>query len=734
MAPKLPVSLLFFISILCGYSQPPVELSNNIASQKIGRKIEYILDKSKTLTYSDITNKAYIDSFLQSKMDVPFFDYQNATLWLRYTVENTTCQRVTPYLLIDYPLLYKIKLYIPNEEGIDTLYNGDGYPFSKRVIRNATNLFELKIDKHQSINYYCSIESDGDLITLPISIVEKCFFHEKNEVRSFFIGLFYGALIVLILINIFYYFNMRDNGFLYYILFIISVGLFLYARDGYAFKYFWPNSPHWANLSINFFGMATVVSVMIMIKNILDTKQNFPVYNKILLYSILIVSVLAVLPLFSDRLYRFMISFGNFITAYVVILCLVVVIISVHKKMYFARYFLAAIIFIQIGGFWVVMRNSGASGIFEFEHGMKVCTATLLLILAYGMMVKFRRMLNRSQQQAIARLEQINKMKEEANKELEEEVEKRTHELQQSYENLRQLNTEINLQKEEVLRKSKELAKKNAEIEQHSEQILSSIYYAKRIQDAVLPQKDSLTELIPSHFVFFKPRSIVSGDFYWLKQIENFIYIAVADCTGHGVPGAFMSMLGISALNEITGKGEILSPAQILNELRAKVKKSLRQAGKSGEAKDGMDIVIITINLESRELTFSGAFNPIIHIRKNKETGEPDILRIKGDRMPIGYSRKEENFTNSIIFLEPNDMLYLYTDGYIDQIGGPSNNKFMSKNFYSLLSNIYEKPTFEQLEKLQANIYDWMGINDQLDDMLVLGIKFTDVYGEVNLF
>jgi serine phosphatase RsbU (regulator of sigma subunit) len=302
-------------------------------------------------------------------------------------------------------------------------------------------------------------------------------------------------------------------------------------------------------------------------------------------------------------------------------------------------------------------------------------------------------------------------------------------------------NEELTAQKEEIRAAAdnlqdanKLLVDKNAKIEQQSFHIISSIQYAKRIQQAVLPQRESIKELIPSHFILFRPRDIVSGDFYWVKQIENYIYFAVADCTGHGVPGAFMSMLGTAFLNEITGKGEVIKPAEILNELRDKVKKSLRQVGKSGEAKDGMDMVLIMIDLESKELTFAGANNSIIHIRSNGNMGQPIVIKLKGDSMPIGIGLKENEFTSHTIKLLPNDMIYLYTDGFVDQMGGPRRSKFMTRNFVNLLQNIFEKSPKEQKHTLNTTLKDWMGDCEQLDDILVVGINFTDVYGEVNLF
>lgn len=284
------------------------------------------------------------------------------------------------------------------------------------------------------------------------------------------------------------------------------------------------------------------------------------------------------------------------------------------------------------------------------------------------------------------------------------------------------------------LKHSKDLVKQQKEkIEKINQGIVDSIHYTKRIQFAVLPQEEFIAEVLPEHFVLFRPRDVVSGDFYWMKQIDNYVYFAVADCTGHGVPGAFMSMLGTAFLNEISGDREAFEPGFILDGLRERVKKSLRQKGKDGEAKDGMDIALIKLNLETRELEFSGAHNPLIIIRKDNE-GNPELQQVKGDRMPISIHVKEKPFSTHKMQVEPEDMLYLFSDGFVDQIGGDKKRKYMSKPFKKFLLDISQKEVGEQRNLLNQELYTWMGNYDQIDDILVVGIRILDMYGDVDLF
>jgi serine phosphatase RsbU (regulator of sigma subunit) len=263
-----------------------------------------------------------------------------------------------------------------------------------------------------------------------------------------------------------------------------------------------------------------------------------------------------------------------------------------------------------------------------------------------------------------------------------------------------------------------ELIAKNRIISYQKQQITDSIKYASRIQKAVLPPEEYITGILPQHFILNIPRDIVSGDYYWTTQRANESIIAVADCTGHGVPGAFMSMLGIAFLNEIVNKSASTESHEILGQLRNNIMGSLHQTGREDEAKDGMDIALIIINLKSRMLQYSGAHNPLFLIRDKK------LREVKADKMPIGISaRYDKPFSNHKIQLQKNDMLYIFSDGYLDQFGGEQKKKFGYRRFRELLLEIHLKELQEQKELLVKTFTGWKGKYDQIDDILVMGIR-----------
>ncbi len=290
-------------------------------------------------------------------------------------------------------------------------------------------------------------------------------------------------------------------------------------------------------------------------------------------------------------------------------------------------------------------------------------------------------------------------------------IRRREHKLKKEKEHLEQV----------VKERTAEVVAQKDKIEKQNEEITDSITYAQRIQRAVLPGIDTLENHTADCFVLFKPRDIVSGDFYWIGKVDNLLIVGAADCTGHGVPGAFMSMLGVSFMNKIIKEQKVALPDLVLAEMRRNVITSLKQGNHEGSSKDGMDMALCIINLDTLAMTYSGAYNPAI-IVSNGEANE-----LKADRMPVGYHIVMNEYTPISIQLKKGDCVYLFSDGYQDQMGGPTCRKFMRKNLRELLVDIHQKKFYEQRDLLNTTIEDWrnhpMGKTDQMDDILVMGFK-----------
>ncbi|WP_309939882.1 tetratricopeptide repeat protein [Aureibacter tunicatorum] len=267
---------------------------------------------------------------------------------------------------------------------------------------------------------------------------------------------------------------------------------------------------------------------------------------------------------------------------------------------------------------------------------------------------------------------------------------------------------------------NKVLEGQKEELEKKNNKIIASINYAERIQKAALTDVEEIQN-IPEHFIFFQPKDIVSGDFYWFYEKDNKIVICAADCTGHGVPGAFMSMLGISFLNRIVSEKNILEPHLILDELHAQVENALRQD--KTQNRDGMDISLCVMDLDKNILEFAGAKNSLICIHND------EVTRIKGDKLSVGgrKTKHRSNFTKQVIKIEEEMHFYISSDGFQDQFGGEDGNKFMAKPFRSLLKDIHHHSFDDQKFILESKINSWMKIGNQkqVDDILVIGFKFA---------
>lgn len=270
---------------------------------------------------------------------------------------------------------------------------------------------------------------------------------------------------------------------------------------------------------------------------------------------------------------------------------------------------------------------------------------------------------------------------------------------------------------EKIQERTTEVMRQKEIIEEKNKNITDSIRYAKKIQQALLPNKAEILQKLPNSFIFYKPKDIVSGDFYWYSQFQNYVIFAAADCTGHGVPGAFMSAICNDLMNQVIRDEHVVSPGEALRMLDIKLGMLLKKSIDK-EANDGMDIALCCLNLETNQLLFSGAHRPLLLVRNG------EIIEFKPNKISIGgYDMGEKRFTDHEIGLQPNDTLYLFTDGYTDQFGGPRGKKFKFRQLKELLLTISDLSMSDQRLKVESTLKGWRMTNEQVDDILLMGIK-----------
>lgn len=445
----------------------------------------------------------------------------------------------------------------------------------------------------------------------------------------------------------------------------------------------------------------TLIIFLQLSKNYLQLEKHLPGWNtvtNVLMFFLLISIPYYYITVYIESLYNNFLAFTSlFFIAAAAILGLIESIILFQKESK-AKFFLIANL--------VVVASLSINLFFETRYPVVVGAVIQGFIFTIGLAEEIKlldRQKIRFQQSYINQLELNLKFKDNATAQLEKKVQERTHELKHA-------NAEL-ITKNRIVEQQKEL------LEIRSKEIKDSIEYARRIQTASFPAQKILDRLTRDYFILYKPRDIVSGDFYWFGEVENKIVVIAADCTGHGVPGAFMSMYGIAFLNEIVGKEKIFLPSEILDTLRDKIAGSLNRGDDDFETMDGMDMAVLTFDLDLGKLYFAGAFNSLYLIRN--ET----LQIVKADKMPVAFYQKMDPFTNNEIEFTKGDCLYIYTDGLIDQFGGSMGKKFLTKRLNDILTRIHELPMKDQQYKIEDAFNDWKGDYFQVDDILVIGLR-----------
>ncbi len=530
----------------------------------------------------------------------------------------------------------------------------------------------------------------------------------------------FGFLFIILIISAFFlllFVVTLGRQYLYFALYIGSVAVFLFIADGYLDEFFWKENNFFLRFLEKFQPyIMSWISIFFLLFGIayLELRKKLKYWYRGVVVVLILTGIRILLVLFEvlfqlnyPELFHSILRVVWIFTVGIIPLFILIMpaILRIRNGFQPAWYFLVANL-VLIPLIYVTLYDALSSNtvlsIYESIPGklflssaMYIAAILQILVFSFGIAQKIRLDeidRKRIQEQIIDQLKVNEKLKDTVNRELEQKVKERTRE------------------------------------------ITDSIDYAQRIQDAVLPQKEYLNQIMPEHFIFYKPKDIVSGDFYWIKEVDNSLIVVAADCTGHGVPGAFMSMLGITLLDEQLEKIKLDAPGEILDNLRFKVKEMLFQKGKAGEQKDGMDMAIAIIDKDKRELHFAGANNPLILIRNSGQFTEPGLeasmvsngyhlLELKGDKQPIGVHWEETKFTSHRLKLADHDTLYIFTDGFVDQFGGEKRKKYKIRKFKELLLSIQKESMANQKKLLEDAFDSWRMDHEQIDDVCVIGIR-----------
>lgn len=696
---QLTTILFLFISFQT-LGLASITLTNKNLGNSFTKSAHILEDKEHSLKVEDILlNKNLL--FEKCQHNIEKIDFTSSTFWLKFEIENKSNHE--EFLIeIARVITDKVTLYeYRDSEIIKTFYGGDLIEYQKRSNNSINNTFPLKIKKHNTKYYILRLQSDGENIRLPIIINNTNDYHIASKERVFSMGAYYGMLIVITFLYLFYYVGMKERSLLLYSIYVFSIFMLQFSLDGYSYYYLFRNILIIQPYIVVFFAVLASFSFLVYVKEFLKINTSHNSLNKAYKWAHYILLGNLILNFIPGKGHALSYPIVNFTSLGTLILILGSIIYLRKKGQKICNYFAAAIFTLVAGAILFILTNFHIiENDFVFKNALKIGSALEILLLSLSMSNKLRDLQKEkelAQEKSLRSLKEKNILIDEQNDMLESQVKERTEELE--------------IQTIQVLEKNKE--------------IIDSINYAKRLQDAIIPSLEVVKNITQEVFVLFQPKDIVSGDFYWLTEMTTTfkdkpnskrILLTAADCTGHGVPGAFISIIGLNIFNRTLKEKTVNDPAQALDFLNKQVYNTINK-NSNNIIRDGMDLAICSIDMDSLKLEFAGAKNPLYIVRKK------ELIELKGDRQPIGFSDNVTPFTLQKFQLEKGDMIYASTDGYADQFGGPKGKKFKYKTFKDLLVEISEEQPEKQKEILAQKFSEWKGDLEQLDDVCVIGLK-----------
>ena len=702
----LRLTLIFLIFCQLLNAQKPVILSDFVQEVAISDlQLQYLEDPNCTTTPQELFAGMMDHQFRSVDFSNPDPALRQNTsgscFWFRFYFVNRSTRQFSFHLQRnDISEFDEYRLHQKLDSDLFTMGKSGNmvHPRKKDVNISGSDDLRIYLPPSESDTIFLRVtlgpESVLSDLTFTISTQQSVLAHDRTKRLVF--GIFTGILLIMILYHIPLFVRGRENSYLYYILYIMAFLVFFINKEGYIYELI----PRLITTPINIFLLEIFLLFYLLFgRSYLDTRNTLQAWDTILLIAVwftvggLILNFTIILLQGLSVNVPFFIELGGIAIIYAsaigcLFLAVVPAMILTRENYQPARYFLFANLFLILG----IATNYALKDYTLGKHSLEFGVTLQILTFSIGLSERIN-LLKKSrevaQRRIIDQLKENAALKDKVNRELEDKVQERTFEIQ--------------AQKEHIEKQNKE--------------IKYSFDYAKKIQNTVLPSDEIFETLFGEHFIFFKPRDIVSGDFYWISQSDHRIVLTAADCTGHGVPGSLMSMLGITMLHEIVNEKGVMHSDKILNQLRLSIARTLKQEGRIGEQKDGIDMALVIYDTQTRILEFSGANNPIYIVRNG------EMLEYKGNNMPVAYYEKMSDFTRYTIEMKQGDRVYMFTDGYPDQFGGPQGKKFKYRPFKDLLLEVHDRPMDEQHRILSLIFEEWKGELSQIDDVLVIGLR-----------
>ncbi|WP_082026588.1 7TM diverse intracellular signaling domain-containing protein [Flammeovirga sp. OC4] len=679
--------------------------------ENIGTKVMILEDASHSISEMDVIsgNKDHLFKFYNQ--EIPNFQSTKSSYWVKF--ETNVLDAEHNYIEVGSAFLDTLHFYEVSKEGLllKTVKTGDAYNFSTREIDMGNFVFRLT-------------EPQNSTIYLKVSALQPLFFPLRAGTITDFIafehdfdfyqGIYFGFMLLMFFYNFFVWYSTRDNIYLVYVCYVLSITVFMAAVFGYMFEYLWPETPI-INEFVVISSAFTQITAVIFTKKFIQGDTLPPIIKKGFTLYIIWGFIIIASIILDFKVEALMMSQVGLLT--LGFLLLIASLISYKRGYKPAKYYLIAWGALNAGFIAAILESVNVLEVSMYLNPMQIGSGIEVLFLSFALGDKLKTLKEEKERAQLEVLEALQKNEtliKEQNVMLERRVTQRTHELSEA-------NTELTALTEELSTTLETVKMQSNIIEKAHENTKASINYAKRIQDAMLPNTNQLKKVLKDMFIFYKPRDIVSGDFYWSHEKDGIIYLAACDCTGHGVPGGFLSMLGNEVLTEIVSLEGVSDPKDILLEADKRISEILKQ--KMNTNMDGMDVSLVRIDKKKGELTFAGAKNPLVYVKNG------EVTKVKGDSYSIGgnYKKTTAQFKSHVIPTK-DTKFYLFSDGYQDQTGGGDNKKFMVRKFRELLRDTSLSATMEdQKSKIISTLEKWMSQEDhftaQVDDILVVGFE-----------
>lgn len=661
-------------------------------------QIQFFLEPDTPLEIENVVTHS--DSLFNSLpgTGVPNFGFSQQAVWLKFVIQGNVFPGDSKILEVKNPILNHVDLYERYHNEVRLVNaTGDATPFDSRMIAHRNFQFALEFEQNSYREYYLRLDSGGEQLMVPLAVMDAEGMARVDSQDNLIRGSYFGIILFILFFNLFIYLIIREKSSLYYIHYNLNLLLLQLSLSGYAFPFFWPHSPWLANISTPLFASLSVFALLRFSQHFLNLQQFYPRINKIFQYAgfVLIGNAILSCIWIPGCFYISVISIN--VLALLLNFTIIPVGIAVYRKKFKpAKYFLAGFILLVITVFGFIATNLGLiQNAFFADYGLLIGSAAEVILLSLAIVDRFRSF----KDQALEGLKKINRIEKEQNRVLEIKVKERTEEINQQ-------KTEIEFQKEEII---------------------SSIRYAEKIQKNVLPVEQEIKQEFPESFVYYRPKDIVSGDFYWITRCKqngktgpphDVTFFATGDCTGHGVPGALMSVMSVNMLRETVSQYPDEMPDQLLWNLETRLTSMIRDKAHE-HAGDGMDIGLFSFRHDTRELNFAGANSNLSVLRNG------NWLKLAGTRRPIGvlHESMRTPFENQAIQLIAGDRIYSWTDGLPDQFGGISGKKLKTSALREFIGLIANLPMAIQKKKLETFINDWKGTQQQVDDICLVGIQ-----------